>query len=165
MTLPVAVAGLALGSAAAPSATAAVEPAGKAPRSSGLTGQEKKNEKSAIAVLDVAFNKKDPKRATEKYISAKTYIQHNPDFADGRDAFVAAVTSYVKKNPDSSSKVVRTVTQGDLVLVHGLSKANKKDRGTVAADIFRFDNKGKIVEHWDVLQPVAKTSKNGNPQV
>lgn len=29
-------------------------------------------------------------------------------------------------------------------------------------DIFRFDDDGKIVEHWDVLQVVPPKSRHGN---
>jgi predicted SnoaL-like aldol condensation-catalyzing enzyme len=39
------------------------------------------------------------------------------------------------------------------------------ERGNKVVDIFRLDEEGKIVEHWDVLSPIAETSLNGNPEV
>jgi predicted SnoaL-like aldol condensation-catalyzing enzyme len=33
---------------------------------------------------------------------------------------------------------------------------------TAGVDIFRFDADGKVVEHWDVLQPVPASSNNAN---
>ena len=51
--------------------------------------------------------------------------------------------------------------EGDLVVTHGLITTSPEDRGTAAVDIFGLEN-GKIVEHWDVLQPVPETSENDN---
>jgi predicted SnoaL-like aldol condensation-catalyzing enzyme len=47
------------------------------------------------------------------------------------------------------------------VAAHSLLKTSPDDRGTAAADFFRFEN-GKIVEHWNVLQPVPETANNDN---
>ncbi len=118
-----------------------------------------------MALLDQAFNQHRPGKAAEKYISADTYIQHNPNFGNGRDAFVTGVTGYLQQFPDALLTFERTVTQGDLVVVQGLAKTSAEDRGTVEVDTFRFDRHGRIVEHWDALQAVAEKSANGNPQV
>jgi hypothetical protein len=40
-------------------------------------------------------------------------------------------------------------------IIHGLIKTSADDPGTVAADFFRLED-GKIVEHWDVLQPFRR---------
>lgn len=130
-----------------------------------LSYQERRNTKAAIELLDIAFNKHKPGEAARRYISARTYIQHNPDFGNGREAFIAGVSAYVRQFPNSSLDVRRTVTQGSLVVVQGLSRLDPQDRGTVSIDTFRFNREGKAVEHWDALQKVAETSKNGNPQV
>ncbi|MEU5541448.1 nuclear transport factor 2 family protein [Streptomyces sioyaensis] len=165
IALPAAAAALAAAAVVAPNALATPEPA-TASRSAGhLSAQELCNQKAALALLDGAFNQHDPRKAAEKYLSADTYIQHNPNFGNGRDAFIAGVTAYLQQNPDLSLTFRRTVTQGDLVVVQGLSKVNADDRGTVEVDTFRFDKHGRIVEHWDALQPVADKSANGNPQI
>jgi predicted SnoaL-like aldol condensation-catalyzing enzyme len=51
------------------------------------------------------------------------------------------------------------------VVAQGLFKLSPDDRGTVEEDTLRFDDAGKVVEHWDVKQAVAETSANGHPQV
>lgn len=58
-------------------------------------------------------------------------------------------------------EVKRVAIDGDLAFVHVryLSLFGKE---TAGVDIFRFDGAGKIVEHWDVLQPVPAEAKNSN---
>lgn len=53
------------------------------------------------------------------------------------------------------------MADGDLVMLHVHAKPTPDERGTAIVDIFRLEN-GKIVEHWDVMQPVPETAKNNN---
>ncbi|WP_042859063.1 nuclear transport factor 2 family protein [Dickeya sp. NCPPB 3274] len=96
----------------------------------------------------------------DKYLSAD-YIQHNPYAATGRDAFVAFFTDLFRRYPQSEHRIIRTATDGNLVYLHVLAKNAPDDRGRAVVDILRVDN-GKIVEHWDVVQPIPETSANTN---
>ena len=89
------------------------------------------------------------------------YVQHNPQAADGPDAFIEFVTGFTAQFPELTVDVRRTVAEGDLVVTHSLLRTALGDRGTAAADIFRLED-GKIVEHWDVLQPVPESAANDN---
>jgi predicted SnoaL-like aldol condensation-catalyzing enzyme len=85
------------------------------------------------------------------------YIQHNPLFPDG----VEGIMGYIKDAGCIPCEVKRVAIDGDLAFVHVryLDWAGKE---TAGVDIFRFNSDGKIVEHWDVLQSVPKSSNNPN---
>jgi predicted SnoaL-like aldol condensation-catalyzing enzyme len=117
--------------------------------------------KAVVEFYELAFNAKQPQLAVEKYVGPQ-YIQHNPLAPDGADAFVGFVTGYVGQFPELSVDIKRVVGEGDMVALHALIKTSADDPGLVAADFFRLEN-GKIVEHWDVLQPFPQTSANDHP--
>ncbi|UMB77921.1 MULTISPECIES: nuclear transport factor 2 family protein [Dickeya] len=96
----------------------------------------------------------------DKYLSAD-YIQHNPYAATGREAFVAFFTDLFRRYPQSEHRIIRTATDGNLVYLHVFARNDPSDRGRAVVDILRVDN-GKIVEHWDVVQPIPETSANTN---
>lgn len=89
------------------------------------------------------------------------YVQHSPSVADGKQAFKSAMADYMKSCPDSSAQIKHIAADGDLVFIHNHIKLNAADPGQAAVDIFRVKN-GKIVEHWDIIQDVPKTSANEN---
>jgi predicted SnoaL-like aldol condensation-catalyzing enzyme len=85
------------------------------------------------------------------------YIQHNPLVPDGLDG----VMGFLKQVGRVRNEVKRIAIDGDLAFVH-VRYLDLFGQETAGVDIFRFDADGKIVEHWDVLQPVPATSKNSN---
>jgi predicted SnoaL-like aldol condensation-catalyzing enzyme len=110
--------------------------------------------------FDLAFVQKKPTIAAKQYISPKTYIQHNPEAANGREAFIKGFGAYVESTA-YQCEIKRVIADGDLVAVHSHCKASAKDVGSAVVDIFRVENK-LIVEHWDVLQAVPAKSANQN---
>ncbi|EWM18917.1 nuclear transport factor 2 family protein [Kutzneria sp. 744] len=85
------------------------------------------------------------------YISTETYLQHNPEAADGLDGFGAAAARWAADGKNLAYKTVhRDVAEGDLVL---LQSEGEFGQAVAYWDLFRVDG-GKIVEHWDVIAPV-----------
>jgi predicted SnoaL-like aldol condensation-catalyzing enzyme len=118
------------------------------------------NKATVKAFYELAFNEGRPEEAVERYVGDR-YTQHNPLAGDGTGPFVEFVKGFRGQFPELSVEIKRVVAEGDLVVTHGLIKTSADDRGTAAADIFRVED-GKVVEHWDVLQPVPETSANDN---
>jgi len=85
------------------------------------------------------------------------YIQHNPLFPDG----TAPLVGYLKQAGSIPCEVKRTAIDGDLAFVH-VRYLNWGGKEHAAVDVFRFDAEGKILEHWDVLQPVPEQAANSN---
>lgn len=117
------------------------------------------NKKLVLAFYDAALIKMDAD-AARQYLGPK-YIQHNPMAPDGVEGVMGLIKFLKEKFPQRSASIKRVVAEGDLVVLHVHSKPTPEDRGTAIIDIFRVEN-GKIVEHWDVMQPVPETAKNNN---
>ena len=117
------------------------------------------NKKNAIAFYRTAYLG-NPKLAVELYVGDK-YIQHNPDVADGPEGFIEYFERMQEEYPEKSIEFVRCIAQGDLVAFHTHQTWPGNDQ-YVTMDFLRFDKNGKIVEHWDAIQQVPKTSANPN---
>ncbi|HYF11042.1 MAG TPA: nuclear transport factor 2 family protein [Actinomycetota bacterium] len=115
------------------------------------------NKQAVRSFYELSFNGKEPEEAVARYVGDR-YVQHNPQAADGPEAFIGFVRAF----PELSVEIKRIVAEGDIVVTHGVVKFSADDRGTVAADLFRLED-GKIVEHWDVLQPFPEESANDHP--
>lgn len=94
---------------------------------------------------------------------AKKYTQHNLAFADGRDAFIAAVAGLQQAPVKTTVNVIRAFEDGDYVVLH--SVYNFAGAGEVVNfDVFRFED-GLIAEHWDNSQAKAAPNPSGRTQI
>ena len=118
------------------------------------------NKENVTNFYKLAFNDHKPAAAVEKYVGG-SYIQHNPMVADGSLPFIDFVNGYAARYPHLKVDIKRVIAEGDFVVTHVLITTDEKDRGTVAMDIFRLEE-GKIVEHWDVVQPMPDKPANEN---
>ncbi len=118
-----------------------------------------KNKANAIAFYKTAYEG-NPKKAVDLYVGSE-YIQHNPEVEDGLDGFVAYFERMRKEYPVKSIEFVRCIAENDLVALHTHQTWPENDE-YVTMDFFRFDEHGKICEHWDAIQQIPKESANPN---
>lgn len=119
-----------------------------------------KNKQTAIAFYQLMFNDCQPAEAISLY-AGETYIQHNPHVADGKEGFISYFERMAIEYPGKHITVKHVIAENALVVLHCLQQW-PGDSDYAGIDIFRFDDVGKIVEHWDVLQKVLEESKNEN---
>lgn len=121
---------------------------------------EAENARVVTAFYELAFNQHRPTEAARLYIGDR-YIQHNPNVPNGAEAFYGYFEGHFRENPQSHVTIHRVIADGDLVALHLHSQQTPDDPGRAIVDIFRLED-GKIVEHFDVIQPVPATTANGN---
>ncbi|MFT5998036.1 MAG: putative SnoaL-like aldol condensation-catalyzing enzyme [Neolewinella sp.] len=124
-----------------------------------MTHSLAQNKQNAIAFYRMAYEGQ-PSKAVELYVGA-AYFQHNPLVGNGPEPFIAYFERMAKEYPEKSIDFVRAIAEGDLVALHTHQVWPGNDE-YVTMDFFRFDDQGKIVEHWDAIQQIPEATANGN---
>lgn len=119
-----------------------------------------RNKQTVLDFYELGLNQKDF-HAAAKLIGDR-YVQHNPRIADGIEGFEAFLATLRQDFPELKAEVKRLFADGDHVIAHVYGVRVPGQPGTAIVDIFRLDDGGRIVEHWDVMQAVPDTSANPN---
>lgn len=118
------------------------------------------NKQNAQDFYKTAFEG-NPIEAISKYVGDK-YIQHNPLVESGKQGFIDYFERMEKEFPDKSIKFLRSIAEGNLVALHTHQVWPTNEEEYVTMDFFRFDDNGKICEHWDSVQVIPDISENDN---
>jgi len=118
------------------------------------------NKKIVVGFYQKALFEGDVETAIHLY-GGKTYTQHTPFAADGFDGLRNYVKWIATNYPNTRGQIMRVFADGDYVLLHCHYTGFFGENGNAIIDIFRVEA-GKVVEHWDVIQPIPESADNAN---
>lgn len=126
-----------------------------------------RNKETLLGFYELAINNKKPEEAAAMYV-APGYIQHNPLIPDGSEALGRYFAQITTDFPRARVVVHRIIAVGDYVWAHvnflNINNNDLEDPGIAGVDIWKMDDEGNALEHWDTLQP-AGTPDDAAPWV
>ncbi|MGR9050583.1 nuclear transport factor 2 family protein [Halobacillus faecis] len=117
------------------------------------------NKERAVSFL-VQVAGGEVREAYERYVRSD-FSHHNPYFRGDKDSLMSAMEEDAAKNPHKTLDLHRAIEEKDMVVVHSHIKQQQDDTGVAVVHIMRFEA-GKIVELWDIGQPLPEDSPNNN---
>ena len=139
---------------------AAQTPAESSTQQTASVQQEQSQTEKALALINT-FATGDTD--TARSLLDDGYIQHNLAYGTGADAFISSVEYLASADVKTTVNNIRAFEDGDKVFlqtIYNFAGAGEQ----VAFDIFRFDESGKIAEHWDNLAALAEPNPSGHTQ-
>ena len=122
--------------------------------------EETGNEQIAVGFLRLVAIDGRPRDAFAKYVSPS--LRHHDAGSGGTaEDLLAAMESDAREHPHKRLDVKHVIADGELVAVHSHLRRWDDDPGFALVHLFRV-RQGRIVELWDVVQPVPLTSRNPN---
>lgn len=123
------------------------------------TEQERRNRDVVLDFYENGVNRRDYAAAL-RHLGTR-YIQHNPNVADGPEGLREFFTSFERQFPNFRVEIKRVFVEADMVAVHVRSFNGPTRNGEAGVDLFRLEG-GRIVEHWDVIQPIPDSIPHAN---
>ena len=93
------------------------------------------------------------------------YTQHSTGVGDDVEGFVEFFEPFIERNPVREIQIVHGLQDGRYAFLHAYQSLNDGAARWVTMDLFDSDAEGKIVEHWDVIQPYSPTTASGEDMV
>lgn len=105
-----------------------------------------------------------PREAIAAHTGAR-YTQHSTGVRDGAEGFIEFFEPFLERNPVRDIQIVRALQDGRHVFLHVYQSLNQGESKWVTTDFFDSNENGKIIEHWDVIVPVAAPNPSGRTQI
>lgn len=113
----------------------------------------------AISFLDQVASGR-VREAFEAFIGPG-FRHHNVYFKGDAESLRIAMEENAVQNPRKALTVQHALEDGDLVAVHSHVRLKPEDAGVALVHLFRFEG-DRVVELWDMGQPVPEDSPNEN---
>ena len=113
----------------------------------------------AVSFLQLASSG-NARQAFREYVHPQ-FSHHNPNFKGDRESLLTGMEESAVQFPKKVFEVVRTLEDGDFVVVHGKVRLNPDMPEIALIHIFRFDG-DLIIEEWEAAQEVPQESPNEN---
>jgi predicted SnoaL-like aldol condensation-catalyzing enzyme len=110
--------------------------------------------------VELFYRRREVRRAFERHVGPD-YSSTTPPYPTGRDAAVSVLEpKFSAARFQADIKLV--LVDGAYVAIDVHARSAPGERGGAVADLYPLAD-GRVVEHWDVLQPVPESAANEHP--
>jgi predicted SnoaL-like aldol condensation-catalyzing enzyme len=118
------------------------------------------NRSTVVAFYDLMFNQCQPARSGSAGRRRQLHAAQ-PGRCRRKGCVIDYFERMAREYPGKRVEFRRILADDHFVVLHCYQQW-PGDRDWAGIDIFRLDDEGKIVEHWDVLQRIPDSAANSN---